>query len=62
MAKKAVNTALDIQMAGLGFTFVEFLSACPTNWGLTPVDALKWVEQNMADYFPIGNFRKPEGS
>ena len=60
-AKKAVNTALDIQMAGLGFTFVEFLSACPTNWGLTPVDALKWVEQNMADYFPIGNFRKPEG-
>ena len=60
-AKKAVQTALDIQEAGLGFTFVEFLSACPTNWGLAPADALKWVEDNMAAYYPIGNFRKPEG-
>ncbi|MBE6997951.1 MAG: 2-oxoglutarate oxidoreductase, partial [Ruminococcaceae bacterium] len=60
-AKKAVETALDIQKAGLGFTFVEFLSACPTNWGLAPTDALKWVETDMAAYYPIGNFRKPEG-
>jgi len=60
-AKKAVQTALDIQEAGLGFTFVEFLSACPTNWGLAPADALKWLEDNMAAYYPIGNFRKPEG-
>ena len=60
-AKKAVQTALEIQKAGLGFTFVEFLSACPTNWGLAPADALKWVETAMAEYYPIGNFRKPEG-
>ena len=60
-AKKAVQTALDIQEAGLGFTFVEFLSACPTNWGLAPVDALKWVEENMAAYYPVKNFKKPEG-
>jgi 2-oxoglutarate ferredoxin oxidoreductase subunit beta len=60
-AKKAVQTALEIQKAGLGFTFVEFLSACPTNWGLAPADALKWVETEMASYYPIGNFRKPEG-
>ena len=60
-AKKAIKTALDIQEAGLGFTFVEFLSACPTNWGLAPVDALKWVEENMAQYYPVKNFKKPEG-
>ena len=60
-AKKVINTALDIQKAGLGFTFVEFLSSCPTNWGLTPVEALNWVGHEMADYYPVGNFRKPEG-
>jgi len=60
-AKKAVNTALEIQKAGLGFTFVEFLSACPTNWGYAPKEALHWMETAMADYYPIGNFRKPEG-
>ena len=60
-AKKAVQTALDIQKAGLGFTFVEFLSACPTNWGMAPADSLKWLETSMADYYPVGNFKKPEG-
>ncbi len=60
-AKKVIQTALDIQEAGLGFTFVEFLSACPTNWGLAPAEALKWTEEHMAAYYPVGNFRKPEG-
>ena len=60
-AKKVIHTALDIQQAGLGFTFVEFLSACPTNWGLTPAASLKWLEENMAAYYPVQNFRKPEG-
>ena len=60
-AKKVINKALDIQQAGLGFTFIEFLSACPTNWGLAPTDALKWVEENMAAYYPVQNFRTPEG-
>lgn len=60
-AKKAIKTALDIQQAGLGFTFVEFLSTCPTNWGYTPVDSIKWMEQNMAEYYPVKNFKKPEG-
>ena len=60
-AKKAVRTALDIQEAGLGFTFVEFLSACPTNWGYAPVDSLRWVTEKMAAYYPVKNFRKPEG-
>ena len=60
-AKKVVNTALDIQQAGLGFTFVEFLSACPTNWGLAPTEAIHWCETAMADYYPVKNFKKPEG-
>ena len=60
-AKKVIHKALDIQQAGLGFTFVEFLSACPTNWGLSPADALKWVEEKMADYYPVRNFKTPEG-
>ncbi|MGN1002201.1 MAG: thiamine pyrophosphate-dependent enzyme [Oscillospiraceae bacterium] len=60
-AKRAIRTALDIQEAGLGFTFVEFLSACPTNWGYSPVDSLKWVEEKMAAYYPVKNFRIPEG-
>ena len=60
-AKRAIRTALDIQEAGLGFTFVEFLSACPTNWGYSPVDSLKWVEEKMAAYYPVKNFRMPEG-
>ncbi len=59
-AKAAVHKALDIQEARKGFTFVEFLSACPTNWGYAPVDALKWVEEKMAAYYPVKNFRTVE--
>ena len=59
-AKKAVNRALDVQLSGKGFSFVEFLCACPTNWGNTPVEALKWVENNMAEYYPVQNFRDIE--
>ena len=59
-AKKAVMKALDIQEQGLGFTFVEFLSTCPTNWGLSPADALKWVEEKMLPYYPLGVYRTPE--
>ena len=59
-AKEAVRKALDVQEAGLGFSFVEFLSSCPTNWGLAPRDALHWVETEMAAYYPVQNFRKPE--
>jgi 2-oxoglutarate ferredoxin oxidoreductase subunit beta len=60
-AKAAVRKALEIQRAGLGFTFVEFLSSCPTNWGLSPVDALRWVGEQMAEYYPARNFKTPEG-
>ena len=60
-AKEAVRKAIAIQRAGLGFTFVEFLSTCPTNWGLAPADALRWVGEQMAEYYPVKNFKTPEG-
>lgn len=59
-AKKAIKRAFEIQTEGLGFSMVEVLSACPTNWGLKPVEALKWIESNMIPYYPLGNFRTPE--
>ncbi|MDD3693766.1 MAG: thiamine pyrophosphate-dependent enzyme [Oscillospiraceae bacterium] len=59
-AKKAIEKAIDIQQKGLGFTFVEVLSTCPTNWGLSPVNALKWLTDNMIPYYPLGNLRRPE--
>ena len=53
-AKKAIKTAFQKQMAGEGFTFVEVLSTCPTNWGMTPLKANQWLKENMAAYYPLG--------
>ncbi|MBQ8079840.1 MAG: 2-oxoglutarate oxidoreductase [Oscillospiraceae bacterium] len=60
-AKAVVKKAREYQDAKLGFTFVEFLSSCPTTWGLAPKDALKFVENEMASYYPVKNFKTPEG-
>ncbi len=59
-AKKAVKRAFEVQEKKLGFAFVEMLSTCPTNWGLTPYDAMKWLGDNMTPYYPLGIYRKPE--
>jgi len=59
-AKKAIKKAFEIQLEGKGFGIVEVLSTCPTNWGISPVDSLKWLEENMIPYYPLGNFRTPE--
>ena len=56
-AKKAITTALKVQMAGLGFSMVELLSSCPTNWGLSPEDSLRWIEDKMLPYFPLGDYK-----
>ncbi len=56
-AKKAIITALKVQMAGLGFSMVELLSSCPTNWGIQPEKALEWIEDNMVPYFPLGDYK-----
>ena len=59
-AKAAVRRALDVQDKRLGFSFIEFLSTCPTNWGLTPADATNWVKEQMMPYYPLGIFKQPE--
>ena len=53
-AKKAIRKAFEKQMAGEGFTFVEVLSTCPTNWGMTPLKAKEWLEEKMIPYYPLG--------
>jgi len=56
-AKKAVKLAFQTQMANFGFSLVEILSSCPTNWGLSPLEALEWVEESMAAYYPLGDYK-----
>ncbi|MEF9990180.1 MAG: thiamine pyrophosphate-dependent enzyme [Christensenellaceae bacterium] len=52
--KKAIKKAFEYQMAGKGFTMVEVLSTCPTNWGLNPQEALNWLQENMIPQYPLG--------
>ena len=59
--KRAIRKAFQAQMDGLGFTLVEVLSACPTNWGLSPIQAYKYVEEQMVPIFPLGEFKSVEG-
>ena len=56
-AKKAITKAFKYQMEGHGLNIVEILSTCPTNWGLSPVEALKWLEDNMIPYYPLGVYK-----
>ena len=56
-AKKAILHAFRNQMEGKGFSLIEVLSTCPTNWGLSPKDALKWLEDNMQTHYPLGVFK-----
>lgn len=53
-AKKAIRKAFEKQLAGEGFTFVEVLSTCPTNWGMTPLKANAWLKSDLAAYYPLG--------
>ena len=53
-AKKAIRKAFEKQMAGEGFTFIEVLSTCPTNWGMTALKANEWLKNEMAAYYPLG--------
>ena len=53
-AKAAIKKAFETQMAGKGFSIVEVLSTCPTNWGMTPVKAVQWLRENMIPYYPLG--------
>lgn len=55
--KKAIMKAFKNQIEGKGFSLVEVLSTCPTNWGLKPKDAIKWLEENMQTYYPLGVYK-----
>ncbi|MCX5831827.1 MAG: thiamine pyrophosphate-dependent enzyme [Deltaproteobacteria bacterium] len=58
-AKKAIKTAFEYQLEGRCFSFVELVSTCPTNWGLTPVEAVKWAEETLLPYYRLGEFKNP---
>ena len=56
-AKKAIKKAFELQQKGAGFTFVEILATCPTNWGMTPIKAIDWLKENMIPYYPLGVYK-----
>ncbi len=55
--KKAIRIAFKVQMEGLGFSLVEVVSNCPTNWGMSPVESLKFVQEKMIPYYPLGDYK-----
>jgi len=57
LAKKAIRTAFEAQKRGMGFSMVELLSTCPTNWGVAPVEALGWLEEHMIPVYPLDDFK-----
>ena len=56
-AKKAIKKAFQYQLEGKGFCLIEVLSTCPTNWGMSPVEAMDWVAEEMIPYYPLGTFK-----
>ncbi len=56
-AKKAILKAFRNQLDGIGFSLIEVLSSCPTNWGMTPKKALEWIESDMIPYYPLGVYK-----
>ena len=57
VAKKAIKKAFQNQIDGKGYSIVEVLSTCPTNWGLTPLEALDWLRDNLIPYYPLGVYK-----
>jgi 2-oxoglutarate ferredoxin oxidoreductase subunit beta len=53
-AKKAIKKAFQNQLDGKGFSMIEVLSICPTNWGLTPKESMQWLKDSMIPYYPLG--------
>ena len=56
-AKKAIKKAFQNQIEGKGFSLVEVISSCPTNWGMTPQKALEWIDEKMIPYYPLGVYK-----
>ena len=59
-AKKAILKAFKNQVEGKGFSLMEVVSSCPTNWGMTPQKALEWIDEKMLPYYPLGVYRDKE--
>lgn len=55
--KRAIKKAFQYQLEGRGFTMIEVLSTCPVNWGMSPIDAMKWVNEKMIPVFPLGVYK-----
>lgn len=60
LAKKSIKKAFEWQKEKKGITFVEIVSNCPSGWKMTPVEANKWLEENMIPYYPLGDLKTPE--
>ncbi|MDM8516564.1 thiamine pyrophosphate-dependent enzyme [Desulfobacterales bacterium HSG16] len=58
--KKAIKQAFTYQLEGRCFSMVEVVSTCPTNWGMTPVEAIKWTEDNLLPYYELGDYKTPQ--
>jgi 2-oxoglutarate ferredoxin oxidoreductase subunit beta len=56
-AKRAIKKAFQNQLDGKGFSLIEVLSSCPTNWGMTPQKALEWIDEKMIPYYPLGVYK-----
>ena len=61
-AKKALKLAFQTQLRGLGFSMVEIISTCCTNWRMGPIEALEWAEKNMVPYYPLGDTKVSDGT
>jgi len=59
-AKKSIKKAFTYQMEGRCYSLVELVSTCPTNWGLTPLESVKWSEENLLPYYQLGEYKTPE--
>ncbi len=59
--KKAIMTAFQAQLDGLGYSIVEVLSPCPTNWKMTPSDSCRWIDEVMSQEFPLGVLKDNRG-
>ena len=61
-AKKAIKKAFENQINHKGYSIIEVLSTCPTNWGLTPTESLDWLRDNLMPYYPLGVYKNKEGA
>ncbi len=59
-AKKAIKKAFTYQIENKCFSLVELVSTCPTNWGMTPAEAVKWTEETLLSYYKLGEYKTPE--